>query len=218
MEARTVERFKKRTIWFHWIHTIAFLLLIITGAVLFFPGIGSAAAGGATRIIHHIAAVVFVGGAILYIPLNPRMALQFVKDTLSWGKDDVGWLLAAPDYYFGGPEDKMPPQSHINTGQKMWQAVVLGTGIVFVVTGAIMWFARGSISEAAFQWCMIVHGIAFIVALAMLFVDIYLGALHPRMTESFRSMLSGKISPTYARHHYGKWYEEISEEEKKSEA
>jgi formate dehydrogenase subunit gamma len=107
----------------------------------------------------------------------------------------------------------MPPQGHINTGQKMWQAVILGTGVVFLVTGAIMWFARGNVSAGVFQWCMIIHGIAFIVALAMLFVHIYLGALHPRMSESFRSMLSGKISPTYAKHHYGKWYEETSETE-----
>jgi len=211
MEARTVERFKKRTIWFHWIHTTAFLLLIITGAILFFPGLGSAAAGGATRIIHHVAAVVFIGGAILYIPLNPKMALQFVKDTLKWGKGDVEWLKAAPDYYFGGAEEKMPPQEHINTGQKMWQAVVLSTGVVFLVTGAIMWFARGSVSEGVFQWCMVFHSLAFIVALAMLFVHIYLGALHPRMTESLRSMLNGKISITYAKHHYGKWYDKISE-------
>ena len=145
MEARTVERFKKRTIWFHWIHTASFLLLLITGAILFFPGTGGPAAGGATRMIHHVAAVVFVAGALLYVPLNPKMALQFVKDTLNWGKDDFNWLKAAPDYYFGGPEDNMPPQSHINTGQRMWQTVILSTGVVFLVTGAIMWFGRGSV-------------------------------------------------------------------------
>jgi formate dehydrogenase subunit gamma len=213
MEARTVERFKKRTIWFHWIHTASFLLLLITGAILFFPGTGGPAAGGATRMIHHIAAVVFVAGAILYVPLNPKMALQFVKDTLKWGKDDFNWLKAAPDYYFGGPEDSMPPQGHINTGQRMWQAVILSTGVVFLVTGAIMWFGRGSVPAGVFQWSMVIHSIAFIVALAMLFVHIYLGALHPRMTESLRSMWSGKISPTFAKHHYGKWYEETSTSE-----
>ena len=45
-EPRVVERFKKRTIWLHWIHTAAFLVLIVTGAILFFPGLGEAAAGG----------------------------------------------------------------------------------------------------------------------------------------------------------------------------
>ena len=50
-EPRVVERFKKRTIWFHWIHTAAFLTLIVTGAILFFPGLGAPAAGGITSNI-----------------------------------------------------------------------------------------------------------------------------------------------------------------------
>ena len=48
MAERTVERFKKRTVWFHWIHTTAFVILLITGGILFVPGLGSLAAGGAT--------------------------------------------------------------------------------------------------------------------------------------------------------------------------
>ncbi len=207
MEERTIERFKIRTVWFHWIHTVAFLALLATGAILFFPGCGAPAAGGITRIVHRIAAVIFIGGAIAYIPLNPKMAFQFVKDCFGFSKNDLGWMMAAPDYYFGGPEDKMPPQGHVNTGQKMWQLVILGTGVVFVATGAIMWFARGSVSEDVFQWSLILHGLAFVLVLVMLFVHIYLGAIHPRMTESFKSMLNGKISPTYAKHHYGKWYD-----------
>ncbi|MFO8102048.1 MAG: cytochrome b/b6 domain-containing protein [Dehalococcoidia bacterium] len=213
MEEKTVERFKKRTIWFHWIHTAAFLALLVTGAILFFPGCGAPAAGGVTRIVHRVAAVIFVGGAIAYIPLNPRMAVQFVKDCFSFGKGDLGWAMAAPDYYFGGPEENMPPQGHVNTGQKMWQVVILGTGVVFVATGAMMWFWRGDLSEAIFQWTMFAHGLAFILALIMLFVHIYMGAIHPRMSESFKSILIGRISPTYARHHYGKWYEEKLQEE-----
>ena len=211
MDARTVERFKKRTVWFHWIHTAAFLLLIVTGAILFVPGLGGAAAGGTTRIIHHIAAVLFIGGAIAYIPLNPKAAFHFVKDTLSWGKGDFEWMKHAPDYYFGGDEEKMPPQPHINTGQKMWQGIVLLTGVVFLVTGALMWFRRGDISEELFQWCMFLHALAFVIVFLMLLVHIYLGAIHPRMTESLRSILDGRVSPTYAKHHYGKWYEEEKE-------
>ena len=32
------------------------------------------------------------------------------KETLTWGKNDFNWLQAAPLYYFGGAEEKMPPQ------------------------------------------------------------------------------------------------------------
>jgi len=209
-EERIVERFRKRTIWFHWIHTAAFLLLLITGAILFIPGAGGIAAGGWTRVIHRLAVVIFVGTPVVYFLFNPRMSLHFIKETFTWGKGDFEWLKAAPDYYFGGEEGKMPPQGHINTGQKMWQLVVLGTGAAFLVTGIIMSFLKGSVAYALFGWCVIAHDIAFIAALTMLLVHIYLGVIHPRMIESFSSMIDGKISVTYAKHHYGKWYDKIA--------
>ncbi|MDD5095539.1 MAG: cytochrome b/b6 domain-containing protein [Dehalococcoidia bacterium] len=209
-EERTIERFRKRTIWFHWINTAAFVTLLITGMFLFLPGLGVVAQGGITRVIHRIAAVIFVLGPIVYFFTNPRMSLHFIKETLTWGKDDFNWMKAAPDYYFGGDETKMPPQGHVNTGQKMWQGVVIGTFILFVATGTIMWFFKGEVSSEVFQWCLVIHDLAFIAGITMLLVHIYLGAIHPRMTESMRSMLDGKISKHYAKSHYGKWYDSIS--------
>jgi formate dehydrogenase subunit gamma len=209
-EPRVVERFKKRTIWLHWTHTVAFLVLIVTGAILFFPGLGAPAAGGLTRLIHRIAAVLFIAAPVLYFVFSPRMVMHFIKETLTWGIDDMGWLMAAPLYYFGGAEDSMPPQGHVNTGQKMWQFIVLGTGVLFLISGLVMWFFKGTVTPEIFQWCVIVHDVAFILAFLMLLVHIYTGAIHPRMTESFLSMWDGKVSPTYAKHHYGKWYDEIS--------
>jgi len=206
-EPRTVERFRRRSIWFHWIHTASFLTLIVTGAILFIPGLGAPAAGGLTRLIHRIAVILFAGAPLIYFIFNPKLSLHFIKESLTWGKDDILWVTKAPDYYFGGAEEKMPPQGHINTGQKMWQFIVLGTGALFLVTGFLMWFLKDTLTPSVFQWCVIGHDIAFILAFLMLLVHIYLGIIHPRMTESLRSMWDGKISVTYAKHHYGKWYD-----------
>ncbi|MBL7209028.1 MAG: cytochrome b/b6 domain-containing protein [Dehalococcoidia bacterium] len=208
--ARQVERFRMRTIYFHWIHTAAFVALLITGAILFFPPFGIAAAGGVTRLVHRVSAVIFIVGPIAYFPFNPKMMLEFLKDTFTWGMDDIKWLKAAPDYYFGGPEERMPPQPHVNPGQKMWQLVILGTGLLFLVTGIMMWFFKDILAPGFFEWCVIIHDVAFVLALLMLLVHIYLGVIHPRMAESFRSMIDGKISVTYAKHHYGKWYAGMS--------
>jgi formate dehydrogenase subunit gamma len=208
-EARVIERFKKRTVWFHWIHTASFIVLLVTGAILFLPGLGGPG-GGITRSVHRIAVVFFVGAPIVYFIINPKMSLQFIKETLTWGKDDFVWLSLAPDYYFGGDESKMIPQGHVNTGQKMWEFIVLATGILFVVSGFFMWFLKDVLSPGVFQWFVIVHDVAFILAFLMLLVHIYTGALHPRMTESLRSMWDGKVSKSYAKSHYSKWYDEIA--------
>lgn len=213
-ETRVVERFRKRTVWFHWIHTLAFLVLIVTGGVLFFPGLGGVAAGGVTRVIHRVAVVFFVGAPIVYFIFNPRTSWHFIKETLTWGESDLQWAFRAPDYYFGGDEDKMPPQGHVNTGQKMWQVIVLVTGVLFLVSGFFMWVLKDVLSAGFFNWAVVVHDISFILAFLMLLVHIYLGVIHPRMTESLRSMWDGKISPTYARNHYGKWYDEVTKSRK----
>jgi formate dehydrogenase subunit gamma len=213
-EQRVVERFKKTTIFLHWIHTAAFLVLIVTGAILFLPGMGEAAAGGMTRFIHRIAVIIFVAAPVIYFFLRPGRVLHFIKETLTWGVDDLGWLKAAPAYYFCISDESMPPQGHINTGQKMWQFIVLGTGVLFVASGVIMWFFKDAVPVGLFQWCVIVHDIAFLLAFLMLLVHIYTGSLHPRMTESLRSMLDGRISKKYAKSHYGKWYDEISASQK----
>ena len=126
----------------------------------------------------------------------------------------MGWLMAAPSYYFGGPEENMPPQGHVNSGQKLWQFIVLFTGALFVASGLIMLFLKNIVAPQVFQWAVIAHDVAFILAFLMLLVHVYLGVIHPRMTESLRSMWDGKISKSYARNHYGKWYDEISQAEK----
>ena len=91
-EPRVVERFHKRSIWFHWTHTLAFLVLLITGAILFLPGLGDPAAGGITRFIHRIAVVFYIGAPIAYIITSPKISFHFIKETLAWGREDMRWL------------------------------------------------------------------------------------------------------------------------------
>ena len=83
-----------------------------------------------------------------------------------------------------------------------------------LITGFIMWFLKDIVSPAIFEWSVVVHDVTFLTAFAMLLVHIYLGVIHPRMTESFNSMVDGKISIHYAKSHYGKWYAETSKKGK----
>jgi formate dehydrogenase subunit gamma len=210
MEHQEVERFSKGARLFHWTVTTAAIVLAITGLFLYVPAFGGLAEGSYSRIIHRVAAVILVAAPLLFFLSRPSRALHFVKYIFTWGKDDIAWLKAAPDYYFGGDEKKMPPQGEMNSGQKLWAVVAFISVIGFIATGAVMWFAKNSVPAELFLWATIVHDLCFIVAGAMTLVHVYLGAIHPRMTESLRSMLKGKVSEEYARSHHGKWYQEIS--------
>ncbi len=213
--AQEIERYRKPTRILHWVNLSAFVVLFITGLILFLPPLASLAQDSWTRLIHRIAAVVFVVGPLVYMVANWKATWHGVKDAFNWGADDIGWLRAAPRYYFLSDEKVMPPQEHMNTGQKMWWFMVLVFGGVFVITGLIMWFFK-TIAPAAFlQWMVFIHDIAFIATGCMLFVHIYLSVVHPLMrplrTGAWSSMMTrGKVSVEYAKSHHAKWYERVA--------
>jgi formate dehydrogenase subunit gamma len=205
-----VEKYRKSIRVLHWIHSGAFVLLFLTGLVLFIPQLGFLAQDSWTRLIHRIAAAIFVIAPIIYVILDPKAVGRGLKQAFSWGREDIGWLQAAPRYYFLSDEKGMPPQGSMNTGQKLWWLIIIVFGILFVITGAAMWFAKASVPAAVLQWMVFVHDVSFIVTGSMFFLHLYLGVFHPLMTESWKAMTSGKISAEYAKAHHGKWYEEIS--------
>jgi len=87
--------------------------------------------------------------------------------------------------------------------------VVIITGIIFVISGALMWFFKGIVGPGVFQWAVFAHDVAFITAGAMLLVHVILGSVHPRFSEALRSMITGKVTAHYAQSHHGKWYDRI---------
>ena len=184
--------------------------------LLFIPPLGVLAQDSVTRVIHRVAAVVFVVAPLIYIPMNLKSTLRGIKDAFTWGVEDFGWLKAAPRYYMLSDEKAMPPQSHMNTGQKLWWFLVLVFAVVFVITGAVMWFGKEAVPAAVLQWMVFIHDVAFIVTGAMFFVHVYM-AFHPLMgplhTGSWSSMARGKVSVEYAKSHHGKWYDEVAKGE-----
>jgi formate dehydrogenase subunit gamma len=209
-----VEKYRKPTRILHWVHASAFIVLFLTGLVLFIPPLGPLAQDGWTRLIHRIAAVVFVAAPLIYIPMNWKTTFNGVKEAFTWGVEDLGWFLAAPSYYFLCDEESMPPQGHMNTGQKMWWFLVIVFGLLFLITGVIMWFAKTAAPPAVLQWAVFIHDVAFIVTALMLFVHIYMSVGHPLVrplkSGAWSSMARGKVSIDYAKSHHGKWYEEIT--------
>jgi len=212
--AQEVEKYRKPTRVLHWVHSGAFVILFLTGLILFIPPLGILAQDSWTRLIHRIAAVVFVVAPLIYIPMNWKATVKGVKDAFTWGGGDFGWLKAAPRYYILCDEKGMPPQKEMNTGQKMWWFLVLVFGALFVITGGLMWFGKTTVPGEVLQWMVFLHDIAFIVTGGMLLVHIYLGVFHPlmlpRRAGAWNAMVRGTVSVEYAKSHHAKWYEEVT--------
>lgn len=208
-----VQKYTKPARIFHWVHTSAFLLLVITGLILFVPAFGFLAQDSWTRVLHRLAAVVFVLAPLIQILTNKASTRAALKKAFTWGKDDIDWATAMPRYYFLAEESAMPPQGEMNTGQKLWFVILLIFSPIFVITGILMWFFKYTLPSEVFQWSVFVHDVAFIVVFLMFLVHVYLGVIHPLMRThggSISSMVDGTVTADYAKSHHGKWYKEIA--------
>lgn len=107
----------------------------------------------------------------------------------------------------------MPPQGYLNGDQKLWQLVVIITGLLFMLPGILLWFFKFKIPVVLYQWVSLTHAVSFVVSLFMFLVHLYLTMLHPAFEESLSSMVDGKISESYARTHYSKWHDEKTKTE-----
>ena len=204
-----IERYSRPVRILHWVNAITWIVLFITGLFFFVPQFGGAAAGGVSGLLHRIAAVIMVGWVVIYFVGSPKAALKGIGEAFKWGIEDIKWLQAAPAYYFFGDERSMPPQEHMNTGQKLWWLTVLGAGALMIITGALMWFFKDIISADAFLWSAFFHDVGFIALLSFACLHVYLSAFHPKMRGIFWSMWRGMVSARYAESHHKKWYDKV---------
>jgi len=200
----------------HWLHTAAFAVLMVTGVALYAPWFGNSVATGAgghvVRLIHRFGAIAFMLVPICYLLFDPQGLFAAMKRIFTWGPDDLGWLRAAPAYYFLGDEEAMPPQDKYNTGQKLFYLVVVFCMVGFIVTGLIMWFAKGAVAPWAFQWSVFIHDLCTIAYAAFFLVHFMLSVMHPLMKGALNGMLFGWMPREYVKHHHAKYYEKLESE------
>jgi formate dehydrogenase subunit gamma len=197
----------------HWLHTAAFAVLMVTGAMLYIPWFGNSidqgAGGHAVRLLHRIGAVAFMLVPVIYIVFDFEEWLASMKRVFTWNKDDLGWLQAAPAYYFLGDEEAMPPQDKFNTGQKLFYLTVVICMVGFIVTGLIMWFGKGVVPVWMFQWSVFLHDLCTIAYAAFFLVHFVLSVMHPLMKGAINGMLFGWMPEEYVKHHHAKYYQEL---------
>ncbi len=200
----------------HWLHTATFAVLMLTGVMIYVPWFGNSIARGdgghIIRLIHRVGAIGFMLVPILYVIFDFEGLLAAMKRIFTWNKDDLGWLKAAPAYYFLGDEEAMPPQDKYNTGQKLFYLTVVICMVGFIVTGLIMWFGKGGVSPTLFLWSVFIHDLCTIVYGAFFLVHFVLSVMHPLMKGAINGMLFGWMPEEYVKHHHARYYEELTSE------
>lgn len=207
---KLVRRFNFWSIVCHWLYAAFFIAALVTGLAFAYDWMAFLA-GPASRLIHRIAAIGLVVVPVLYLVGSGKNAWMLLKEAVTWSRDDFQWLKMAIPYHFTG-RPKPPPQGFLNAGQKMNVLVVTTTFLVFVVTGAILWFMRPELAleeRGIFWWSSLLHSAAGWVAAAMFFVHVYLAGVHPFTRPSLRGMVDGHVTLDYALFEHPKWAEQF---------
>ncbi len=192
----------------HWVHTLSFIPLVTTGLVLYVDVLKPLAQGDAgewMRLVHRMAAVLFIGEPVIYGILQPRRLWMHIKE-FSFDRDDIGWIKNALGYYVLGRHGVMPPQGRFNTGEKINGVAMILGWILFVVSGLVLWFGKGIVPTDLFRLMVLLHDLTMIAAVCMFIVHLYLAVAHPLMWAGMVSMRFGVVSASYAAEHHAKWY------------
>jgi formate dehydrogenase subunit gamma len=184
----------------HWGVAIFFILALLSGFAIYSswlyrwltPLFGG---GPMTRLLHPWFSIVFV----------VFFAFQFLNwlAPMTWNRDDRRWMGRMREYVTNA--DDMEPEyvDFFNAGQKLYFWAIVGSAILFVLSGIPMWFPEifGRIVVAI---SYVLHDLAALVMLVGFIVHVYEGtAAQP---GTFASMTRGTVERRWAWTHHPAWY------------
>lgn len=209
---RVLLRFDRVERTVHWVNALLFLILIATGAALYFTPL--IALVGRRRLIEQVHLYV---GLSLPLPLLLGLAGSWGRGLRSdvsringWTEADMQWLRGLVDTASGRRQAALRPRlGKFNAGQKLNAAFVAGGGLVMLGTGAILrWYVPFPLSWRAgatfvHNWLAFAFAVVIVGHIALALAD--RGAL--------RAMFGGRVSRAWAIRHAPAWLQESDEQQ-----
>lgn len=202
---RTVARWSTANRILHWYTGILFIILAITGLSMLFgravliPLLGPegfAAWADISKGLHNYCGPAFSIGVVLTLVFLARYNLP--------EKGDGKWLAEGGGLLGKG---KHPPCGRVNAGEKIFTyGSMLTVGVVVVVSGFILDFPNYGQTRELMQTASIVHAVASLIWIALMFGHIYLGSVG--VEGALEGMTTGRVDENWAKQHHSLWYEE----------
>ncbi len=201
LEEVEVERFSRADRFIHWLTAVPFVYLFLSGLGMYSPKFAWLLPflGGRefSAWLHKWAGILFSIGVFL-------MFIKWAKDFVL-SADDVEWLRKVK-HYIKGEEEKLPEAGKYNAGQKVFGWMVFVGGLVFLLTGIVMWFPE-SFPVVLVRISIFLHGLAFILVGAGFIIHAYMTTIG--VPGSLSGMVTGKVSALWAMSHHPKWFREV---------
>ncbi|WP_028308716.1 formate dehydrogenase subunit gamma [Desulfitibacter alkalitolerans] len=200
-------RFTKKQIFIHWLFAGSFFVLALTGLIMVIPGLSFLAAGGLSGIIHRAAAVMFILAPIIYFLVERQRFKELIKDSFTYDKDDIDWILKVFDYFLGKTR-AMPPSGRINGGEKLHHGAIIVAFVTITISGLFLWFGSAIMNTTIFLVMIWLHNISMFIMLCLTVGHIYFTFVY----DALPHMLSGYTTESYAKKHI-KWLRKLQRNE-----
>ena len=195
-----VVRYNVQERFVHLFAALSYVYLLLTGLAFWTPALYWLAivlgGGYLSRVLHPIIGLVFT--AVLAWMYG--MWRREMKPTA----EDKAWRRAIV-HYVRNEDDQVPPAGRFNYGQKTFFWVMVGGGLVLLVSGLVLWFV------SAVPWelrgvryaAVLLHAAAALLTVGGFIVHVYMGvAVVP---GGLSAILHGEVTEEWARHHHPLW-------------
>jgi formate dehydrogenase subunit gamma len=188
----------------HWSVAIFFLLAFLSGLAIYTPWLYRAltpifGGGPMTRLLHPW----FSLGFIL------AFALQILNwaTPMWWTSADSRWIKRIKTYVSN--EELLEPADvgFFNGGQKLYFWTIVGSAVVFLISGLPMWFPR-TFGRSAVAIGYVLHDVAALLMLVGFIVHIYESTA--QQPGTFQAMTRGTVSKRWAWTHHPAWYRDAT--------
>jgi formate dehydrogenase subunit gamma len=197
-----IERYSFHERLCHWLSGFTYLYCLSTGLAFYSPYLFwiAIALGGAptSRFWHPIVGLTFLAATLWMHSLW--------RGSVAMAPGDRNWLDHTGDYVTHH-EENVPPQGRFNAGQKLYYWAMYYGALILLITGVPMW-----IPEYMPIWLrpsvILLHESAALVTIGAFIIHVYMSVF--LVPGSLHAMISGKVSPAWAKANHRLWYDEVA--------
>ncbi|MFP4316502.1 MAG: formate dehydrogenase subunit gamma [Desulfovibrionales bacterium] len=230
---RQLKRHTRWDIFIHWFNALCWLVLLPTGIGLiqneqlnplggWFPAAMRDLVGGGANLLlfHQVVGIIWVAGFVAYMIFNVRGTLFFLKEIFTVSPvRDTKWLVKKQiQMTLGtkwlkrlGMDPTIPEQGFYNMGQKVFAQLAVVGSVIIAITGVIMILSQTMLANEStwmVSWSIMLHYLFAGLVFAGLLVHVYMAGIAREERPAFKSMFTGTVPESYAKHHHRIWYDQ----------
>jgi formate dehydrogenase subunit gamma len=192
---RRLPRFGRTERAVHWVHAVAFVVLLVTGLCLYLPSLAELVGRRPfVKSVHLYAAAGWAVALLLIFLAGDRAALRrTAREIDTFDRDDRAWL-----------RRRRAPQGRLNAGQKLNAIASAAFALLFTVTGVLLWYGERD-TRFRFAQTILIHDWLMYISFFLFIGHLYLAVINPATRHSLNGMTRGWVDRSWAERHHPKW-------------